>query len=278
MELGRDSEKETLQSLIKSCLLELNKLKYDLTELEFQKQMDKTPDKIQELENLILDKEKEVSVIKFKAEEEIKSLHNQLNEKDKIIKEKEGKIYELNYVSTSLDEVKEYFAEQLKSYKERELAEVNERLNKTFKQLAEKDAYINSLSRQIDEFKLEIVKLENDVESQNKIMALEKELEIKNQELYRKDNELNIVKESSVPKDQYINLREELTRRDNELNIVKERSVPKDQYINLREELTKRDNRIKRLEELNEFFNELQQESNAFSTQDNTPPFRLDKK
>ena len=100
------------------------------------------------------------------------------------------------------------------------------------------------------------------------------ELEIKNQELYRKDNELNIVKESSVPKDQYINLREELTKRDNELNIVKERSVPKDQYINLREELTKRDNRIKRLEELNEFFNELQQESNAFSTQDNTPPFR----
>ena len=79
----------------------------------------------------------------------------------------------------------------------------------------------------------------------------QKELEIKNQELYRKDNELNIVKESSVPKDQ---------------------------YINLREELTKRDNRIKRLEELNEFFNELQQESNAFTTQDNTPPFRLDKK
>ena len=185
MELGMDSEKETLHSLIKSCLLELNKLKYDLTELEFQKHMDKTPDKIQELENLILDKEKEVSVIKFKAEEEIKSLHNQLNEKDKIIKEKEGKIYELNYVSTSLDEVKDYFAEQLKSYKERELADVNERLNKTFKQLAEKDAYINSLSRQIDEFKLEIVKLENDVESQNKIMALEKELEIKNQELYR---------------------------------------------------------------------------------------------
>ena len=33
MELGMDSEKETLQSLIKSCLLELNKLKYDLTDL-----------------------------------------------------------------------------------------------------------------------------------------------------------------------------------------------------------------------------------------------------
>ena len=29
-----DVEKDTLQSLIRSCLLELNNLKYDLTELE----------------------------------------------------------------------------------------------------------------------------------------------------------------------------------------------------------------------------------------------------
>ena len=74
MEIGIDAEKDTLQSLIRSCLLELNKLKLDLTELEVEKANDTTPQRIKELEQDIVDKEKEVSVIKFKAEDEINLL------------------------------------------------------------------------------------------------------------------------------------------------------------------------------------------------------------
>lgn len=56
MELGAGIENETLQNLIRDCLLELNRLKFDLTELEIAKARDTTPQKIQELENHILNK------------------------------------------------------------------------------------------------------------------------------------------------------------------------------------------------------------------------------
>ena len=97
MELGAGIENETLQNLIRDCLLELNRLKFDLTELEIAKARDTTPQKIQELENHILNKEKEVSLIKFKAEDEISLLKKQLEEKDALIKNQEDRIYELDY-------------------------------------------------------------------------------------------------------------------------------------------------------------------------------------
>ena len=191
MQIGIDAEKDTLQSLIRSCLLELNSLKLDLTKLEVEKANDNTPLRIKELEKDIVEKEKEVSVIKFKAEDEINLLKKQLDEKDILIKNQEDRIYELDYVNNSLDEIKEYFAEQLRDYKKKELSEVNERLNESYKSIAEKDAQINSLSRNIDEYKIKVLKLENNAEFQNQIMELEKEIEIKNNELIVKDSEIS---------------------------------------------------------------------------------------
>lgn len=251
MEFGGNAENETLQSLIRSCLLELNNIKLNLTEIDIKDKKEDVSGKINELENLILEKEKEVSLIKFQAEEDANELKQQLAEKDNIIKDKENKIYELNYVSTSLDEIKDYFADQLSDFKEKEVGEVNEKLNDAYRSMAEKDALINTLTRQIDEYKIEIIKLENDVESKNKIMALEKELEIKNKEINDKNNEINS---------------------------IREQTVPKDKYLFLKEELSKKDNKIRRLEEINEFFNELQEEKDSFKTFDDIPPFRLDKK
>ena len=382
MELGIDAEKDTLQSLIRSCLLELNKLKFDLTELEVERANDNTPQRIKELEKDIVDKEKEVSVIKFKAEDEINLLKKQLDEKDILIKNQEDRIYELDYVNNSLDEIKEYFAEQLRNYKKQELSDVNERLNESYKSIAEKDATINSLSRTIDEYKIKVIKLENNVESQTQIMELEKQLElkdneilIKNSELTQRDNELDIVKQQSIPKDQYISLQtqfeseinsmdaeiaalkqntipkqeydelqskfeseinvlssqinslkensipkedyinlqnrmeneisarnselqylkersvpkedyislqtqleSEITARDNELRYLKEQTVSREDYITLQNELNRKNDKIKRLEEINNFFNELQEEQDAYETQEATPPFRLEKK
>ena len=40
----------------------------------------------------------------------------------------------------------------------------------------------------------------------------------------------------------------------------------------------KKEGKIKRLEEINAFFNELQEEQEAYETQEITPPFRLEKK
>lgn len=278
MELGAGIENETLQNLIRDCLLELNRLKFDLTELEIAKARDTTPQKIQELENHILNKEKEVSLIKFKAEDEISLLKKQLEEKDTLIKNQEDRIYELDYVNNSLDEIKEYFAEQLRDYKKKELAEVNERLNESFKSIAEKDAQINTLSRTIDDYKIQVIKLENNAEFKSRISDLERELEYKNNELSEKnnmitakENEVSLLRESTIPKDNYINLQKELS-------FLRESTIPKEDYITLQKELSSRDDKIKRLEEINNFFNELQEEQEAYETMDRTPPFRLDKK
>lgn len=278
MELGAGIENETLQNLIRDCLLELNRLKFDLTELEIAKARDTTPQKIQELENHILNKEKEVSLIKFKAEDEIGLLKKQLDEKDALIKNQEDRIYELDYVNNSLDEIKEYFAEQLRDYKKKELAEVNERLNESFKSIAEKDAQINTLSRTIDDYKIQVIKLENNAEFKSRISDLERELEYKNNELSEKnnmitakENEVSLLRESTIPKDNYINLQKELS-------FLRESTIPKEDYISLQKELSSRDDKIKRLEEINNFFNELQEEQEAYETMDRTPPFRLEKK
>lgn len=278
MELGAGIENETLQNLIRDCLLELNRLKFDLTELEIAKARDTTPQKIQELENHILNKEKEVSLIKFKAEDEISLLKKQLEEKDALIKNQEDRIYELDYVNNSLDEIKEYFAEQLRDYKKKELAEVNERLNESFKSIAEKDAQINTLSRTIDDYKIQVIKLENNAEFKSRISDLERELEYKNNELSEKnnmitakENEVSLLRESTIPKDNYINLQKELS-------FLRESTIPKEDYICLQKELSSRDDKIKRLEEINNFFNELQEEQEAYETMDRTPPFRLEKK
>lgn len=278
MELGAGIENETLQNLIRDCLLELNRLKFDLTELEIAKARDTTPQKIQELENHILNKEKEVSLIKFKAEDEISLLKKQLEEKDALIKNQEDRIYELDYVNNSLDEIKEYFAEQLRDYKKKELAEVNERLNESFKSIAEKDAQINTLSRTIDDYKIQVIKLENNAEFKSRISDLERELEYKNNELSEKnnmitakENEVSLLRESTIPKDNYINLQKELS-------FLRESTIPKEDYISLQKELSSRDDKIKRLEEINNFFNELQEEQEAYETMGRTPPFRLEKK
>lgn len=278
MELGAGIENETLQNLIRDCLLELNRLKFDLTELEIAKARDTTPQKIQELENHILNKEKEVSLIKFKAEDEISLLKKQLEEKDALIKNQKDRIYELDYVNNSLDEIKEYFAEQLRDYKKKELAEVNERLNESFKSIAEKDAQINTLSRTIDDYKIQVIKLENNAEFKSRISDLERELEYKNNELSEKnnmitakENEVSLLRESTIPKDNYINLQKELS-------FLRESTIPKEDYISLQKELSSRDDKIKRLEEINNFFNELQEEQEAYETMDRTPPFRLEKK
>ena len=278
MELGAGIENETLQNLIRDCLLELNRIKFDLTELEIAKARDTTPQKIQELENHILNKEKEVSLIKFKAEDEISLLKKQLEEKDALIKNQEDRIYELDYVNNSLDEIKEYFAEQLRDYKKKELAEVNERLNESFKSIVEKDAQINTLSRTIDDYKIQVIKLENNAEFKSRISDLERELEYKNNELSEKnnmitakENEVSLLRESTIPKDNYINLQKELS-------FLRESTIPKEDYISLQKELSSRDDKIKRLEEINNFFNELQEEQEAYETMDRTPPFRLEKK
>lgn len=251
MEVGFDAQQDTLQSLIKSCLLEINKLKLRLTELQIQRSRENSDEKIIELENHILEKEKELSVIKYKAEEQIAALSTKVQDQESIIKSQENKIYELDYITKSLDEIKEYFAEQLMQYKQNELAEVNDRLNESYRGLAEKDAQISILNKTIDEYKIKLIKLEKDAQNKEEIFMLRQALEAKNRELLLKENEFEVFRKQAITKDEFLDLQQQLSRKND---------------------------KIRRLEEINEFFTDLQHESQSFNTPEKIPPFRLDRK
>ena len=73
-------------------------------------------------------------------------------------------------------------------------------------------------------------------------------------------------------------MQNEINSRDSELRYIKEQSVSREDYLRLQNELQRKEDKIKRLEEINAFFNELQEEQEAYETPETTPPFRLEKK
>jgi len=73
-------------------------------------------------------------------------------------------------------------------------------------------------------------------------------------------------------------LQNELNSKESELKYLKQQTIPREDYINLQNELNRKNDKIKRLEEINTFFNELQEEQEAYDTIERTPPFRLEKK
>ena len=73
-------------------------------------------------------------------------------------------------------------------------------------------------------------------------------------------------------------MQNEINVKDNEIRYLKEQTVSRNDYMKLQQELSKKDDKIRRLEEINDFFNDLQEEQEAYETQERTPPFRLEKK
>ena len=59
---------------------------------------------------------------------------------------------------------------------------------------------------------------------------------------------------------------------------MREQTVSREDFMRLQHELQRKEDKIKRLEEINNFFNDLQEEQDAYDTQERTPPFRLEKK
>lgn len=228
--LGTDTEKETLQYLFKSCLLDLDKLKIEISELKSENYKLIDNNAISSLEAEILNKENEIEQINAKVQEEISLLNKNLNEKDQIIKEKDNKIYELDYINNSLDEIKEYFASQLKDFKKKELIDINERLDDAKNIIAEKNATINSMQKELDLKNIEVIKLESSIDSKMDLMTIKHELDKNKEELYQKEAEINLLKEGSISKDE---------------------------FFKLKQELTQKDEKIKRLEEVTEFFNDV---------------------
>ena len=93
-----------------------------------------------------------------------------------------------------------------------------------------------------------------------------------------KDTQIEYLKQQTVPREDYITLQSEYNSKDKELQYLKEQTISREEFINLKNELNRKNDKIKRLEEINNFFNELQEEQDAYDTIERTPPFRLEKK
>jgi len=234
MVLGTDTEKETLKSLFKACLLELDKVKTELSNVELKQNNEEDKLIILDLQNQVSDKENEIEYIKSKFEEEMLSFKDTIQAKEDTIIEKDNKIYELKFITNSLDEIKESFADQLRDFKKNELIEVNEELDKSKTVIAQKDAKIKILEKELDDKSMVISNLGTALKSNEHIASIQSELDKTKEEIYKKENEINLLKESSVSKDE---------------------------YYKLKEELFKKDDKINKLEEVNKFFNDINDDS-----------------
>ena len=121
----------------------------------------------------------------------------------------------------------------------------------------------------------QIITLKENTVPKDEYVTLQTKLE---SEVAAKDSELEHLKQNTVPRDDYLSLQSEVNSKENELKYLKQQTVPREDYINLQNELNRKNDKIKRLEEINNFFNELQEEQEAYDTIERTPPFKLEKK
>ena len=234
-------EKKSLQNLVKSCLLEINSLKMDLAFVEKQK-VNLENEKIQfhhdeavsHLQDNLSNKENELLKLKTNFQAEINDLHasinaknEEINVKNKIILDNEQVISHQDFkirkltdfdnniksVRTSLQEDITYIRSSLQKLLNNFEIEDNISDDKSIvksKIIDEKDYEIKELSQNLEESKIKIIKLQNQLASKDSYIELKGELANTKQELSQKTEALNSLNQNSVSKDDYNQLLQQL--------------------------------------------------------------------
>lgn len=234
-------EKKSLQNLVKSCLLEINSLKMDLASVEMQK-VNLENEKIQfhhdeavsQLQDNLSNKENELLKLKTNFQAEINDLHasinaknEEINVKNKIILDNEQVISHQDFkirkltdfdnniksVRTSLQEDITYIRSSLQKLLNNFEIEDNISDDKSIvksKIIDEKDYEIKELSQNLEESKIKIIKLQNQLASKDSFIELKGELANTKQELSQKTEALNSLNQNSVSKDDYNQLLQQL--------------------------------------------------------------------
>lgn len=234
-------EKKSLQNLVKSCLLEINSLKMDLAFVEKQK-VNLENEKIQfhhdeavsQLQDNLSNKENELLKLKTNFQAEINDLHasinaknEEINVKNKIILDNEQVISHQDFkirkltdfdnniksVRTSLQEDITYIRSSLQKLLNNFEIEDNISDDKSIvksKIIDEKDYEIKELSQNLEESKIKIIKLQNQLASKDSFIELKGELANTKQELSQKTEALNSLNQNSVSKDDYNQLLQQL--------------------------------------------------------------------
>ncbi|KZX17408.1 chromosome partition protein Smc [Methanobrevibacter cuticularis] len=207
MALVKDNEKERLQNLVKSCLLEINQLKMDLVESEKEKSSLKNDEEVEKLKTLVSEKQEEINSLKT----DLNNLQVILTKKESLLEGQNKKIEEFTNIKESFDDIKNSLEQDLINFKTQELTEHNEELKSTLNTITEKDEEIKSLLDNIKNLKERIYDLENNIASKDSLLELQKEID-------SKDSEIKILK-SSVADDSTIkSLEIELSNKDKRIN------------------------------------------------------------
>ena len=240
-----NDETETLQSLVRSCLLEINRLKTDLAasekerfDLESEKVQIAHDETINELNAQLSKKDNDFAIYRNDVQDKIDDLKSELfekteelNVKNKIIMDNENlisnqdeKIRKLSDFDANIKSVRTAIEDDISSIKSsleevlngfREGEELtDEEIKEKSDIINQKDSEIKSLSKNIEEYKIQVLNLQNQLDSKDNFIELKDELSITKHKLEEKEIELNNYKEDSIPKTTY----DELVKKVNDLN------------------------------------------------------------
>lgn len=299
MAFGKDNESEKLQALVKSCLLEINKLKMDLVNVEKEKDLLKNDDEINRLNSLLTKKEEKVNELKLTLEKK----ETIISKNTDLISSQNDKIEELKNFKKSFNEIKESLEENLENFKINELNEQDQKLKSSLLDIEEKDKKIKYLSDDIEKEKKDNEELKNKVDSFSLIIEkknirienllddierektkhkdLESELETSNSTIEKKDkkidnllddienekNRINNIKTSS--KEDIFEYQQKIDEKDQQIKLLSENNISKDSYLKLEHELKLKDEQIKNLEKIKDLVSDF---DNKFSFEEENLP------
>jgi len=235
-----ESERERLQILVKSCLLEINQLKTEIIKLKKEKDLLMSDSKVVNLERSIKEKEKEIINLSVQLE----NLKESLKEKDDLIGTQQSKITELSNFKDSFNDIKEGLEKDLNNFKTQELYEHNEKLKSSLATIVEKDEEIKSLLSEIEGFKEKIISLEGNIADKDTLLELQKEID-------SKENEIKILKASSVDENIVSSLKTEIANRDKRINELEELKS------SFNDKLNEKNLRIDELEKIKSSFDDI---------------------
>lgn len=245
--VGNDEEKDRLQNLVKSCLLEINKLKMDLMNLEKEKSLLKSDDKVGKLEAVIKEKETEIANLK----NDLKNLEVSLNNKDDVIKNQELKIKDLSNFKDSFDDIKAALEKDLNNFKTQELKEHNDKLKSSLATIVEKDKEIKSLISEIESYKEKIKDLKNNIDSKDNLLELQREIDAK-------DNEIKVLKAAAVDESALKSLKKEIEGKERRIKELEKIQASFDEVkASYEDRLVGKDKRIKELEQIQSSFEDI---------------------
>ena len=264
MAFEKNSETEKLQSIVKSCLLEINKLKLDLVKAEKEKNLLNDVNKIKKFESLIKEKEKELDDLKRLLEEKKEIISNN----EILIKTQETKIETLENFADSLADIKKSFEKDLDVFKTNELNEHTKKLKESLTIISKKDAQIKDLLKDIESYKEKVSELEKDLTNKDSILELQKIISSKNTEIKELNNSLadestiNSLQDQIIEKDRRINELEQIKNSFNDIKSFLEKDIEQKKNKELEELKEKVKKSIDNITEKNEKIKELIDEIN----------------